>query len=99
MDNRHASYCTCMLNIPGPPTSPLDSINSPNQLNSGYEDIKLSEAGTMEVIGMVGAKILLLICNLKQPEKQNTIKVINVTYIECSALWRKSSLSTTNKQD
>lgn len=48
--------------VPRPPTVPLDSINSPNQLNSGYEDIKLSEAGTMGDEGMVGAKVLLLIC-------------------------------------
>ena len=39
---------------------PLDSMNSPNQLNSGYDDIKLSEAGTVRKVDDVGAKMLLL---------------------------------------
>ena len=46
--------------IPGVPGVPLDSMNSPNQLNSGYEDIKLSDAGTGREAGVVGAKIPFL---------------------------------------
>ena len=36
------------------------SRNSPNQLNSGYDDIKLSEAGTVGDAGTVGLRIFPL---------------------------------------
>lgn len=42
---------------------PVESLrNSPNQLNSGYDDIKLSEAETVEDTGTVGLIIFLLTC-------------------------------------
>ena len=41
---------------------PVESMNSPNQLNSGYDDIKLSEADTVGDAGTVALKTFPLTC-------------------------------------